>query len=84
LTLALHHETIYQLIYANKARGGDLYKHLRIASRAYRKRYGHYDRRGRIQGRIGIEERPEIVEKRDRIGDWEGDTIIGKGRVGAL
>ncbi len=25
--------------------------------------------------------RPEIVETRDRIGDWEGDTIIGKGRA---
>lgn len=25
--LSLHHETIYQLIYADKAAGGDLYKH---------------------------------------------------------
>ncbi|WP_295627912.1 IS30 family transposase [uncultured Nitrosomonas sp.] len=82
--LSLHHETIYQLIYADKARGGDLYKHLRIASKACRKRYGHHDRRGRIQGRIGIEEQPEIGETRHRIGDWEGDTIIGKGRAGAL
>lgn len=70
--LSLHHETIYQLIYADKARGGDLYKHFRIASKAYRKRYGHHDRRGRIQGRIGIEERPKIVETRHRIGDWGG------------
>src|SRR5690606_26564495 len=26
----LHHETIYQLIYEDKAAGGNLYKHLRI------------------------------------------------------
>lgn len=82
--LSLHHETIYQLIYADKAAGGDLYQHLRIASKPYRKRYGSYDRRGKIPNRRGIEERPAIVEKRSRIGDWEGDTIIGKGKRSAL
>lgn len=82
--LLLHHETIYQLIYADKADGGDLYKHLRIASKPYRKRYGSYDRRGKIPNRRGIEERPAIVESRSRMGDWEGDTIIGKGKCSAL
>lgn len=82
--LSLHHETVYQLIYDDKAVGGDLYSYLRIASKAYRKRYGHYDRRGKIKNRVDIDERPAIVEKRSRIGDWEGDTIIGKGRKGAL
>lgn len=82
--LSLHHETIYQLIYADKETGGDLYTHLRIASKPYRKRYGVYDRRGRIPNRRGIEERPAIVERRGRIGDWEGDTIIGKRRQSAL
>ena len=33
---------------------------------------------------MSIEERPEVVERRNRVGDWEGDTIIGKGRKGAL
>jgi len=82
--LSLHHETVYQLIYDDKAAGGTLYQHLRIVSRPYRKRYGHYDQRGKIKNRVGIEARPAIVEKRTRIGDWEGDTIIGKGRKGAL
>lgn len=80
----LHHETIYQLIYEDKAAGGDLYKHLRIASKPYRKRYGSYDRRGKIPNRTGIEERPTIVDRHGRIGDWEGDTIIGKGKRSAL
>lgn len=80
----LHHETIYQLIYEDKAAGGNLYKHLRIASKPYRKRYGSYDRRGKIPNRTGIEERPAIVDSRSRIGDWEGDTIIGKGKRSAL
>jgi IS30 family transposase len=82
--VSLHHETVYQLIYEDKAAGGDLYNHLRIASKPYRKRYGHYDRRGKIKNRVDIDERPAIIEKRSRIGDWEGDTIIGKGRKGAL
>ncbi len=75
--VSLHHETVYQLIYADKAKGGELYKHLRIARKRYRKRYGHNDRRGRIQHRVGIEERPAVVERRTRIGDWEGDTVMG-------
>lgn len=82
--LSLHHETIYQIILADKAEGGDLYTHLRVASKPYRKRYGHYDRRGKIKNRVSIDERPAVVEKGNRIGDWEGDTIIGKGRRGAL
>ena len=31
-----------------------------------------------------IDTRPEIVEKRERIGDWEGDTVIGKDRKPAI
>lgn len=82
--VSLHHETIYQLIYADKVNGGVLYKHLRIVSKPYRKRYGSNDRRGKIKNRVSIDERPEIVGQRNRIGDWEGDTIIGKDRKSAL
>lgn len=82
--IELHHETVYKYVYADKANGGDLYAHLRIAAKPYRKRYGSYDRRGRIKGRISIDQRPAVVDRRHRIGDWEGDTIIGKGRKSAL
>ena len=82
--IELHHETIYQLVYADKAQGGDLYTHLRVAAKPYRKRYGHYDRRGKLKNRVSIEERPTIVDLRGRVGDWEGDTIIGKHRQSAL
>ena len=27
---------------------------------------------------MSIDERPEVVEARSRIGDWEADTVIGK------
>lgn len=82
--VSLHHETIYQLIYADKASDGDLHRYLRIASKPYRKRYGSNDRRGKIKNRRCIEDRPAVVDRRHRIGDWEGDTIIGKNRSGAL
>jgi IS30 family transposase len=82
--VTLHHETVYQLIYDDKAQGGDLYTHLRIASKPYRKRYGTYDRRGRIKNRTCIEQRPAVVERRNRIGDWEDDTVMGKGRKSVL
>src|SRR4030042_3915344 len=36
----ISHETIYQYVLADKANGGDLYEHLRHASKQKRKRYG--------------------------------------------
>lgn len=82
--VSLHHETIYQLVYADKTNGGDLYKHLRVASKPYRKRYGSNDRHGKIKNRVSIDERPTVVDRGNRVGDWEGDTVIGKGHKGAL
>ncbi|MBW2195776.1 MAG: IS30 family transposase [Deltaproteobacteria bacterium] len=77
------HEWIYQHIYLDKRDGGDLHKHLRCQKKR-RKRVGDYDRRGRIPNQVSIEERPEIVELRERVGDWEADTIIGAGKQGAI
>lgn len=74
------HEWIYRHIERDKQAGGDLYKHLRHRCKRYRKRYGSQERRGQIIGRVGIEERPGIVDDRSRVGDWEGDTVRGKGR----
>ncbi len=81
--IRVSHEWIYRHVYADKRSGGDLHRHLRCRKRR-RKRYGAYDRRGRIPGRISIEQRPAIVETRQRLGDWEGDTVIGKAHRGAL
>lgn len=75
--IQVSHEWIYQHILADKRDGGNLYRHLRLQKQR-RKRYGSHDWRGKLPGRVSIEERPEIVEKRQRLGDWEVDTIIGK------
>ncbi|HCP32521.1 TPA: IS30 family transposase [Candidatus Acetothermia bacterium] len=81
--IRISHEHIYQYIYADKRAGGDLYRHLRCKKKR-RKRYGSYDRRGVIRNRVSIDERPEVVGERSRVGDWEGDTVIGKNHKGAL
>ncbi len=82
--IELHHETIYQYILADKKSGGTLYTHLRHQGKTYRKRYGSANNRTGIPNRVSIEERPEIANKRGRVGDWEGDTVIGKNHKGAI
>jgi IS30 family transposase len=80
----ISHETIYLHIYEDKRRGGDLWQHLRC-QKPRKKRYASgQERRGIIKNRIDIDERPEIVDQKIRIGDWEGDTVIGKNHRGAL
>lgn len=70
-------EWIYQYILRDKRAGGDLYQYLRCQKQR-KKRYGAPDRRGQLKGRVSIDERPEVVNERTRIGDWEADTVIGK------
>jgi IS30 family transposase len=73
-------ERVYLFIWADKKNGGDLYKYLRCSNKKKRKRYGSKDRRGQIKNRRSIDERPAIVELRNRVGDYEIDTMVGKGR----
>jgi transposase, IS30 family len=80
---AASHEPIYQYIYADKRLGGDLHKHLRCQKQR-RKRYGKYDRRGQIANRKSLDQRPAIVANKERVGDWEIDTIIGKNHQQAM
>ena len=48
------------------------------------KRYGSTWTRGKVPDRVSIENRPAIVDRKTRIGDWEADTIVGKGQKSAL
>lgn len=36
----------------------------------------------KIVGRVGIEQRPKVVQTRGRFGDWEGDTVHGTRKSG--
>ena len=74
--LVVSHESIYKHVKNDKMGGGDLHTHLRCRKKR-RKRYGTPSRRGHIKNRVCIDQRPEVVDKRLRIGDWEADTVLG-------
>ena len=84
------HETIYQWIWAVKkskkkkdAKYSKIYKNLRHGSRR-QKRGNTKDKRGCIKGRVGIDQRPSVVEQRERIGDIEVDLMMGSEHKSAL
>jgi transposase, IS30 family len=78
------HETIYQYIYGQQKKGYPLYIHLRHKRKKIRKRLKKADLRGKIPNKTMIDQRPLEVENKVRIGDWEGDTIIGANHQGAI
>lgn len=84
-SFTISHETIYQHIWRDKHRGGMLFTALRRKGKKYQSR--HKDKqagRGFIKNRVSIDERPQVVDDKSRIGDWEIDLVIGKGHRGAL
>jgi len=76
------HERIYQYIRQDKEQGGNLYKHLRHRLK-HRKRYVG-GKHTTIKNRVSIDQRPQIINDKQRSGDWEIDTIIGKEGKGAI
>ena len=80
----LSHETIYRFIYSNAARKKSLKPCLRQGHKTRRKAYGSGARVSLIPNRVSISERPDIVEDKTRLGDWECDTVIGLDRKSVL
>lgn len=78
----LGHETIYRFIYSSnpKAKELALWEYLRRKQKRRRKRSGRKAQRVRIPDRISIHQRPKEVNSRKKLGHWEGDTLVGKGR----
>lgn len=80
----ISHESIYLHIWKDKRAGGDLHTYLRRQGKKYDKRRNGKSTRGQIKNRVSIDDRPSVVDDKSRIGDWEIDTVIGKGHSGAL
>ncbi len=77
------HEIIYQWIWrckhskhAHERKDNYLYTHLRHGRRK-KYRGNKRDNRGIIHHRVSIEKRPQLINKRMRIGDLEADLIMG-------
>lgn len=75
--ITVSHESIYQYIYNGQGRFEYLYPHLRTKRH---KRQRRFDRKKRskinIPERIPIHLRPEEADKKERVGDWETDSMI--------
>jgi transposase, IS30 family len=90
-TGSLHHETIYRHIYRQSHPSTrkptdcePLIQYLRIRHTKKYKDRGQPARRSPIPNRVGIEQRPAIVETNTEVGHLEGDLIVGKGQQGYL
>lgn len=78
--LHVSHQTIYRWIWSDAQR---------ISQNRDCLRHGRYRRSGLgkrsvLKNRTNIKERPSIVDNRERIGDWEGDTVVGKNHSGYI
>ena len=80
---SLSQERIYHHIRADRAAGGSLHTHLRLRLDPHRSKKAT-DYKGGLPNRISIDDRPPIVEEKTRIGDWEGDLMMGGQGGGAL
>ena len=76
-------DTIYKFVYGQRQ---DLVKYLRRQKNKYRNRYGTRirEKQREEERKRRIDQRPEIINLRARIGDWEGDTVRGQGKSGHL
>lgn len=79
--MRISHQTIYTWLAADHRTGGAWSGYLRHHGRR-RKRYGSGPRAAPLPGRVSLVDRPVIVHRRGRLGDWEGDLVVGRGQRG--
>ena len=72
------------MIWADKRRGGDRWRFLRRRGKRDNRRGAPHAGRGVLPPRVAIAERPAIVTAKSRLGDWEGDTLVGTRHHGRL
>jgi transposase, IS30 family len=80
--LCVSHERIYQLIRNDKKDGGNLWKYTR--HKLKHRRRPVTGKQVTVKNKTSIDDRPSVVDTRERCGDWEIDTIIGGDQKGAI
>ena len=77
LGLSIHYDTIYRHIYSKRAQHLELWQFLTLKRKSRRKRRAVKSKKQNIADRVSIDHRPEVVDSRSRIGDWETDNMEG-------
>lgn len=76
-SITIYPQTIYDYIYASPDKK-QLVRHLRRGGTRYRRRHGTDAKaKARRANLPSIHDREPAVEQRRRLGDWEGDTVVG-------
>jgi len=57
---------------------------MRTKGKRYARRSSAKGKGGQIVGRVDIDERPAVVEEKQRVGDLEMDLVIGRGHSDVL
>jgi len=71
------YETIYKIIYESSfGQREELSQYLPRGKKHRTKQHGRKSKKTLIPNRVSIDDRPEIVNLRARLGDWEADSII--------
>jgi IS30 family transposase len=74
------HETIYQMLYRGFVRREPKYRKTKV--RKFRRR--RLPKTPVNIDRKSISQRPDVINRRERFGDWEGDLVVGKNGRGAI
>ena len=78
LSRRISHVSIYSWIRQDRKNGGAYHKHLRQSKRRRRRKKGSLANYFSVPDKVSIKDRPQIVDRRQRMGDWEGDLVQGK------
>jgi len=74
-------ERIYEYIRDDKQQGGGLYKDLRHQLKNRKRPIGKHQV---IKDKTSIDDRSDVINNKERFGDWEIDLIVGKENKGAM
>lgn len=78
--ISISHTWIYQYVEKDRRENGELSNHMRRGKYTY----GPKDYKGKILNRTTIAERPDVINDRKRLGDYEIDLIVGPKNRGAI
>jgi len=86
ITMRISHETIYAFINSKEGKEMELHRLLRHKRLRKQRKTGMRavnPKKPKIPNRISIHDRSDIVERKERFGDWESDLMEGKRSTGA-